>query len=220
MKKIFSFFAVVFMAMGMFAEPVTLTFKDWGDTAPKSETDSTPKNQAGDFGTAYTTANIKDSIEGADFLDGMLGVNTDFLVLQSQHHGAVERVEASLNLVFTGIHAPFPQFHDKGQHLIVFAVVERIFGALQQHGVQFAQLLHHQFVDLQMSALAASLLVHHPHQVAQPVGHFLLLLFVVVEAADVFSSKPPQIAVVGPDDVFHLPLVEQVFGDVVLSQFP
>ena len=69
MKKIFSLFAVVFMAMCMFAEPVTLTFKDWGDTAPKSETDSTPKNQAGDFGTAYTTANIKDSIEGADFLD-------------------------------------------------------------------------------------------------------------------------------------------------------
>ena len=56
------------MAMCMFADPVTLTFKDWGDTAPKSATDSTPKNQAGDFGTAYTTANIKDSIEGADFL--------------------------------------------------------------------------------------------------------------------------------------------------------
>ena len=69
MKKIFSLFAVVFMAMCMFAEPVTLTFKDWGDTTPKSATDSTPKNQAGDFGTAYTTANIKDSIEGADFLD-------------------------------------------------------------------------------------------------------------------------------------------------------
>ena len=68
MKKIFSLFAVVFMAMCMFAEPVTLTFKDWGDTDPKSATDSTPKNQAGDDGTAYTTANIKDSIEGADFL--------------------------------------------------------------------------------------------------------------------------------------------------------
>ena len=68
MKKIFSLLAVVFMAMGMFAEPVTLTFKDWGDTTPKSATDSTPKNQAGDINTAYTTANIKDSIEGSEFL--------------------------------------------------------------------------------------------------------------------------------------------------------
>ena len=68
MKKIFSLLAVVFMTMGMFAEPVTLTFKDWGDTTPKSATDSTPKNQAGDDGTAYTTANIKDSIEGSEFL--------------------------------------------------------------------------------------------------------------------------------------------------------
>ena len=68
MRKIFSLLAVFFMAMCMFADPVTLTFKDWGDTAPKSATDSTPKNQAGDFGTAYTTANIKDSIEGSEFL--------------------------------------------------------------------------------------------------------------------------------------------------------
>lgn len=68
MKKIFSLFAAAFLAVSLFAEPVTVTFKDWGDTSPKSDTVSTPKNQVSDFGTAYTTANIKDSIEGADFL--------------------------------------------------------------------------------------------------------------------------------------------------------
>ena len=68
MRKIFSLLAVVFMAMCMFADPVTLTFKDWGDTSPKSATDSTPNNQVSDYGKPYTTANIKDSIEGSEFL--------------------------------------------------------------------------------------------------------------------------------------------------------
>jgi len=67
MKKVFSFLAAAFMAVSMFADPVTVTFKDWGDTSPKSATDDTPNNQAGDCSTAYTAENILDSIDGASF---------------------------------------------------------------------------------------------------------------------------------------------------------
>ena len=67
----------------------------------------------------------------------MLGVLTDFFLLQPQQHGAVERVEARLYLVLVLIISPLAQFHDKGQHTIVFRIVERELGGIQQLQVEF-----------------------------------------------------------------------------------
>lgn len=68
MKKFFSFVAALFFTGSMMAaDPVTLTFKDWGDTSLNK--DNKPANTVGDYGTAYTTDNLVDSIEnGAGFV--------------------------------------------------------------------------------------------------------------------------------------------------------
>ena len=61
--------------------------------------------------------------EGGNLLDGVFGVGTYLLALQTQHHSAVEGIEASLNLAHILV-ATIAQFDDKGQHLIIFGVVE------------------------------------------------------------------------------------------------
>ena len=46
----------------------------------------------------------------------------------------------------------------------------------------------------------------------------LLLLVGTLELVEVFVTKFRQVAAIGADEVFHLPHVEQVFCDVLLSQ--
>ena len=56
--------------------------------------------------------------------------------------------------------------------------------------MQFGQLLHGHLVYLQVPFLAASFLVHHPYEVAKPVGLFLLLLVGIVETVDILAPYP------------------------------
>lgn len=66
MKKIFSFLAAALFAGSMMAaEPIVLTFSDWGDTSPKSETDTRPKNQVSDSNESLITTSLIDSLQGA-----------------------------------------------------------------------------------------------------------------------------------------------------------
>ena len=87
---------------------------------------------------------------------------------------------------------------------------------MQQLGVKFYKLLHRDFVDLQMTFLAATFLVHHPHKVAIPVGHFLFLLVVIVELAYIFTAYAPQVAAISAYDVFNLPHIKQILGYALL----
>ena len=89
-------------------------------------------------------------------------------------------------------------------------------GTVEQFGIQFLQLLHHDLVDLQMTAQATALLVHHPDQVAIPVGHLLLLFIGIVKPVDILPSDPTQRAVVGPQQIFHLPHIQQVLRNILL----
>ena len=85
--------------------------------------------------------------------------------------------------------------------------------------MQFRHLLKHHLIDLQMTRLALSFLVHHRDEVAVPVGHFFDLLVVVVETGDVFAAQTAERAVISADDVFYLPHVKQVFCDAFLAKF-
>ena len=68
-----------------------------------------------------------------------------------------------------------------------------------------------------MSTLAASLLVHHPDEIAKPVGLFFLLLVGIVKLLDIFPSYSRQLTAEGAYGIFHLPHVQDVFGNVFLS---
>ena len=158
----------------------------------------------------------KQSDESRDFVDSVLRVGRDFAFLKPQHHRSVERVEAGFDFVLIFV-ASVAQFHDEGQHLIILGRVEREFRAGEQLRVEFGELLHNDLVDLQVSALALALAVHHRHEVAVPVGQFVALFVVIVELGDVFASQARQRTVVGADDVLDLPHIKQIFSDAFLS---
>ena len=147
----------------------------------------------------------------------MLGVGAYLLLLQTQHHGAVEGIEAGLYLVLLFVCPAVAQFHNEGQHLVILGVVERELRAFEQLLVQFYELLHHHLVYLQVSAFAASLLIYHVYQVAIPVGEFLFLVLVVVETRYVLAAQSGERASVSAYDVLHLPHIQQVFGNVFFS---
>ena len=109
------------------------------------------------------------------------------------------------------------QFNDERQHAVVFSSVEGKIVRLQQVGVQFFQLLHHHAVNLQMSAFAQSLAVHHADEVAKPVGLVLFLFVGVLKLVDILLSNACQRTVVGTYDVLHLPHIQQIFGNAFLS---
>ena len=155
--------------------------------------------------------------EGGDLLDGMLGLGREGFLLQTQHHGAIEGVEAGLHLVLVFMGATVAQLDDEGQHLIVLGIVEGELGTGEQLGVELLKLLQGDLVDLQMSALPFALAVHHGDEVAVPVGHVFFLFVGIVETVDVFLAQTGERAVVSADDVFYLPHVEQVFGNAFFT---
>ena len=113
------------------------------------------------------------------------------MALSAQQHHAVERVEAVLYLVDVLV-ALVAQFHDEGQHLVVFGVVEWELAREHELVVQVGQVFHDDLVDLQVSLLASSLLVHHAYEVSEPVGLLVFLLVGVVEPVDVLSPDSCQ----------------------------
>ena len=83
--------------------------------------------------------------------------------------------------------------------------------------MQFRELDDHITVNLQMSFLAASLLIHHPYQVAIPIDHLFLLFVIDIEPVDIFPAYPAEGEVISSDNIFHLPHIEQVFRNVCLA---
>ena len=147
----------------------------------------------------------------------MLCVWADSLVLEAQHHRAVERVEASLDLVAVLV-ATVAQLHDKGQHPVVLRVVEGEARALQQLVVQLVHVLHHNLVDGEVSLLSFTLRVHHRYKVAVPVDHLLpLLVGIVGKARYILVFDARQLTSIRAYDVLHLPHIEHKFGSALLS---
>ena len=83
--------------------------------------------------------------------------------------------------------------------------------------MQLLQLLHHDFIDLQMTLFATTLLIHHPNEAAKPVGLLLLLFVGIVETVDILLANTAQRTVEGTDGVLNLPHIKQVFSNVFLS---
>ena len=88
---------------------------------------------------------------------------------------------------------------------VIFAIIDRELGALQQHAVQVDHVLEQHLVDIEMSRFALSLLVHHANQVAEPVEFFLALLGCKVEPVYIIFLDDRQRASVSSDDVLNLP---------------
>ena len=149
----------------------------------------------------------------------MCCVGRNVLLLQAQQHHTVQRVKTCLNLVLLLVGTTVAQLYDKGQHFVVSRVVKGEFAALQQLLVQLNQHLHGNLVNLQVSLLAASLLIHHAYQVAKPVGLFLLLFVVVIKALNILALDALQRAVECSHRVFHLPHIQQILGNVGFSKF-
>ena len=118
--------------------------------------------------------------ECCNLVDGMFGIGADVLVLKPQHHHAIEGVEASLYLAQVLVSTVAKLDYER-QHLVVFGSVERKLRGLQQLCVQLGKVLNNNLVYLQVSLLAASLLVYHSYQVAPPVQLLFLLLVVKFE---------------------------------------
>ena len=106
------------------------------------------------------------------------------------------------------------ELYDEGQHLIVFGIVEGELRALQQLQVEFGHILQGVLIDLQMSLLALAFLVHHADEVAVPVGHLVFLIVGELELVDVVPAYLSELTTIGTNEVFGLPHIEQILGDV------
>ena len=71
-------------------------------------------------------------------LDALYGVM--MLRLQKKENYAIEGIEAGFNLVEILV-APLAQLYYERQHLVIFGIVDRKLGALQQHAVQVNDVL-------------------------------------------------------------------------------
>jgi len=63
MKKFFIILSALLLSFGAIADPITLTFKDWGDTTLNK--DNKPSNTVGDGSALMTTTSLIDSLENA-----------------------------------------------------------------------------------------------------------------------------------------------------------
>ena len=147
----------------------------------------------------------------------MLRVGRDVLMLQAQQHHAIEGIETGLYLVLLLIGTTVAQFHDKREHLVVLCVVERELGRLKQLTVKLDEHLHRHPINLQMTLLTATFLVHHPNQVAIPVDCLFFLFVAIVEAFYPLALDTRQRAVESPDSILDLPHIQQIFGNILFS---
>ena len=84
--------------------------------------------------------------------------------------------------------------------------------------MKFLELLEYLTHNLQVPLFAQPLLLHHAAEVGIPLFRLRPLLVGQFKAAQVFGSHPVGIQAVCPEQVLHLPHVEQVFGAVRLSE--
>ena len=109
-------------------------------------------------------------------------------------------------------------FADVGQGLVIGGLVGRMLVGTHQLAVQVGEQDDDVSVDLQVSGLLHSLFPHHPDEVGIPLLDFLLRIGSGTELCEVIPPEFLRVQMVGAEDVFHLPHVEQVFGDVFLFQ--
>jgi hypothetical protein len=83
--------------------------------------------------------------------------------------------------------------------------------------MQFFQLLQRDFIDLQMAMITTTFRVHHPDEVAKPVGLLVLLFVSIVKMVYILSADTTQRATEGTNGVFYLPHIQQVFGNIAFS---
>ena len=69
-----------------------------------------------------------------------------------------------------------------------------------------------------MPALGFPLRAHHFAEIRVPLLELLLRFARELELGEVVFTQPVDIAAVGPDDVLHLPHVEEIFCAIIFSE--
>ena len=162
--------------------------------------------------------------EGGDVFGCGFGLGGDGLPAEAQEHEAVEEFEAQFQ--FFG-HAAGgsgsgsgwlfgAQFDEIRQHFVVHLAVEGIFGGADEEMVHLGEPFDDVAIDLQMAVLHLSLFAHHVAEVGVPLFLFYPSVGWEVELREIAFAQAVDVALVGAEDVFDLPHVEQVFGAVLV----
>ncbi len=69
-----------------------------------------------------------------------------------------------------------------------------------------------------MPALGFPLRAHHFAEIGVPLFELLLRFARELELGEVVFAQPVEIAAIGPDDVLHLPHVEEIFRAIIFSE--
>ena len=137
-------------------------------------------------------------------------------MLQPQKENAVKGIEAGLQFSHRIALRLGPQLYNIGQGLVKGCGIKGFAGRTQQAQMQIGKLYNDVFIDLQMPFLRYSLGTHHIYKALVPIAQLLSLL-VRYAAIKVYNLALDAVYIqsAGTYDVFYLPHIEQIFGNIL-----